>query len=197
MEMLSAFEATNYAKIAWGLIEKANGRTQDDFDNASEIFKDEVRARYVAADDGDFNDYLEEAVAILEVEWNFGENWKEADAEDDAFPDDLQGQACEALREIYFPGDTAEDLRASARDDAECNPAFGDLILKAGIQQALDDYVTAKFVTDPKFAVAHPQIERPSIEGLQAARLRVLGDKKTYSTAERAQALAWNVEETV
>ena len=74
---MDALETTNYAKIAWSLIEKSNGNTQDDFDDASELFEEEVRARYIAEEDGDFETYLKEARAIFETEWNDKANWQE------------------------------------------------------------------------------------------------------------------------
>jgi len=77
---LSAIEATTYAKIAWGLIEKAADNSRDEFDDASKQYRDEVRARYVASEDGDADEYMAAAFQIFETEWNVTDNWPQAQA---------------------------------------------------------------------------------------------------------------------
>jgi hypothetical protein len=60
------------AKVAWSLIEREKyaNRDQDSFDEASEIFQEEARARFSPEDDGDPEAYFEEAQELFEVEWN-------------------------------------------------------------------------------------------------------------------------------
>ena len=77
---LSAIEATTYAKLAWDLIEKASDNSRAEFDEAYSTFKDEVRARYVPADDGEFDTYVAEAFNVFQNEWNDSTNWPGASA---------------------------------------------------------------------------------------------------------------------
>ena len=63
---LTTLEVKNYASIAASFA----GEEPHDHDSAVMLFQDEVRARYIAADDGDFDAYLAEAFEIFECEWN-------------------------------------------------------------------------------------------------------------------------------
>jgi hypothetical protein len=55
------------AKIAWDLIEKYS---PDGFNEAWEKFSEEMRARYIREDDGDFDAYMQRCCEIFENEWN-------------------------------------------------------------------------------------------------------------------------------